>query len=447
MVDFQNLVFSALGLTAEVLLHSNYMLCFSLVVVLAALQISALAAALVLAGAVFALLASFGKRQGPLPRYVGGLDVLLGRSYRASTRTPDMVSNNNVSIAAFGEQLVIAYRKADTHFASPLARLCVATARPDNLEQWEVTWEYATGEDDLREVLLFELCGKMILFFARLAPNKNGFAPRRMQRTSSNDLRAWSKPVDFGRTSEIIWDVKVREQDGGDQVAYKTSYIGNHYAADAECTVLFEKSTDGMEWRPVGEDSAVYCGGVSEVSFAFTPSGDLVAIGRNEDGDRTGFGSQLFFARRDDLGSWTPLKVSVKHRFDSPRLVCMNGDLLLFARYAREPYALVPASWPFILQRMGNLVLYSLLPKGAAVYHMRFPHGDGSWPEKPLELIRCFEDSYGDTGFFSLAKAGGGDDWVVANYASSCHSHAPWLYGQVFATDVHVCRAHFVRRG
>merc|ERR1712110_597514 len=104
-----------------------------------------------------------------------------------------------------------------------------------------------------------------------------------MQLTSTTNLQDWSEPVGFGRVSEIVWDVKVRVEDGDRQVAYKTSYVGNHYAAGAVCTVLFERSSNGVQWEPVGKDAAVYAGGISEVSFAFSPGGDLVAIGRNED--------------------------------------------------------------------------------------------------------------------------------------------------------------------
>lgn len=446
MVDVQWLVLSMLSWPAELLLHSNYVFCFWVCAAAAGLLTSPLAAGFVVMGAVFALLASYGKRASPLRRYKGSLDVLLGRSYRASTLTHKMPANNNVSIAAFGDKLVIAYRKADSHFASPLARLTVATAVPQDLEDWTITWEHCTGEDDLREMLLFELNGKMFLFFARLEPFKRGFTPRCMQWTSSDNLTTWAKPLDFGRISEIVWDVQVHAPDDGKKVVYKTSYVGNHYAADAECTVLFEQSSDGMKWQPVGKESAVYSGGISEVSFAFTPRGDLVAIGRNEDGDRTGFGSQLFFASRADLGTWVPLRVSLQHRFDSPRLRCMEGELLLFARYARESYAAVPQWLPFGFQRIGNLLLYSLLPKGAAVYRICPPDQDGKFPEQPMELIRCFEETYGDTGFFSLAKTQNSDDWVIANYSSSCHSHAPWIYGQVFATDIYVCRCHLLRR-
>lgn len=253
----------------------------------------------------------------------------------------------------------------------------------------------------------------------------------------------WTEPVDVGEVSEIAWDVKVREDQQGKEIAYKVSYVGNHYAGDAECTVLFEQSRDGKRWSAVGKESAVYTGGISEVSFEFTASGDLVAIGRNEDGDRTGFGSQLFFARKGDLGNWQSLRTSLPHRFDSPRLVSMDGELVLFARYAREPYALYPTWLPFKFQRFANLVTYSLLPKSAAAYRIQPPEagGEGNWPTEPIQLIRFLERAHGDTGFFSLAKLpGSSEDWAVANYTSTCHSGAPWIYGQTFNTDIYVCR-------
>merc|ERR1740121_1255803 len=97
-------------------------------------------------------------------------------------------------------------------------------------------------------------------------------------------------------------------------------------------SVVFECSRDGESWRPVGgKDAVVYEGGISEVSFAFTGAGDLVAIGRNEDGDATGFGTQLFFARKGDLGTWKALDVSLPYRFDSPRMVVLC-DLVAIGR-------------------------------------------------------------------------------------------------------------------
>jgi len=432
-----------IGTAAEHLIHSSHFLCFWVIIVCTALFYSVLAALLALLATLFGWLASMQKQPDQRRPYSGPLDVLLGRSYRASTLTPEMCANNNVSIATFGDEYVVAYRKAETHFASPSARIIVATSK--NLEDWTEVWTYTTGLDDLREVLLWEFKGKLFLYFCKLEPNKRGFKPRGMHYTSTSDpsLKVWSDIVAMGRSTEITWDIKVRQEDAG-PVAYKVGYIGNHYAADALLTVVFEHSMDGETWEPVGEDIGVHTGGISEVTFDFTPSGDLVAIGRNEDGDETGFGSQLFFAPKDNLGAWTPLKASLPYRFDSPRMVNMEGELVLFARYAREPYNFVPEWCPFGLQRVANLIIYSAKPKGSAVYRVSPPRveagQEGAWSKQPVELIRCFEESYGDTGFFSLAKSSTTQEWVVANYASSCHSHAPWIYGQLFPTDVYVSR-------
>mmetsp|Transcript_86302 Transcript_86302/g.241360 ORF Transcript_86302/g.241360 Transcript_86302/m.241360 type:complete len:444 (+) Transcript_86302:98-1429(+) len=443
MVDFHFIILSSIGTAVEWLLHANHVVCFWLVLIATAVLYSYAAALIALTATLFGWVASMKRGPGSLLRYKGSLDVLLGRSHRASTLTPEMPANNNVSIAAFGNELVVAYRKAETHFASPSARIIVSISR--NFEDWNTVWTYSTGMDDLREVLLWEFRGELFLYFASLAPFKRGFSPRGMHWTSTSDLSAWSDPVAMGRATEITWDVKVRNE-GGVHVAYKVGYIGNHYAADALLTVVFEKSVNGRHWKPVGNDIGVYTGGVSEVSFDFTPSGDLVAIGRNEDGDHTGFGSQLFFASKDDLGSWMPLKVSLPHRFDSPRMVLMEGEMVLFARYAREAYNAIPEWCPLGLQRIANLIMYSARSKSAAVYRLSLPDPSGTWAKQPIEIIRCFEDAYGDTGFFSVVQYGGSGEWAVANYASTCHSHAPWIYGQLFPTDIYVCRCFPIRR-
>lgn len=375
-----------------------------------------------------------------LPRYAGPLDVFLGRPRRASSHTKGLHSNNNVTIATFENKAVMAYRKAPSHFASPEAKVIVAIAAVDDLDKWTEIWEYSTGTDDIREMILFRLNSTMFLYFSLLAPSKCGFTPRNLQWCKSNDCHSWSKPQQIGRPTEIAWDIKVHKD-----IVYKTSYTGNHYCAKAVCTVLFEKSTDGMVWEPVGKQSEVYSGGVCEVSFAFLQNGDLVAIGRNEDGDATGWGSQIFYARADYLGNWQHLAVSLPSRLDSPRLMCTSkNELLLFARFANDSYAYAPSWMPRALQKGINLTMYSSLPKSAAVYRIDHPNSEGVFSDTPVEIVQ-FLEAYGDTGFFSLAEMPGRtDEWILANYASTCHSHAPWLYGQVYPTDVFVCRCSAV---
>ena len=69
-----------------------------------------------------------------------------------------------------------------------------------------------------------------------------------------------------------------------------TSYAGNHYEPPPnEIEVFFQRSDDGVVWRPVDSERVVsYEGGVSEVAFETDADGDFWFITRNEDGDATG---------------------------------------------------------------------------------------------------------------------------------------------------------------
>eukprot|EP00405_Crypthecodinium_cohnii_P037482 CAMPEP_0206535190 /NCGR_PEP_ID=MMETSP0325_2-20121206/5986_1 /ASSEMBLY_ACC=CAM_ASM_000347 /TAXON_ID=2866 /ORGANISM="Crypthecodinium cohnii, Strain Seligo" /LENGTH=483 /DNA_ID=CAMNT_0054032123 /DNA_START=1 /DNA_END=1449 /DNA_ORIENTATION=+ len=390
-----------------------------------------------LAGLV-ATLASYKKPPRPdgIPLAKMNIDVLLGRPMQASKDVPGLHSNNNVTITRLGDKYILAYRQSDVHFPSGKTQIVVAHSK--DLVDWSVEWTYANG-CDLREVLLFEIGGKLMLYFFSLKPAHGQFKPLHVFYTTSQDGAKWAEPKKVCYEGEVPWEIKVFGQ-GDDAIAYKSSYLGDHYGTK-DVLVLFEQSKDAVNWEPVPpctkESSAVYRGGISEVSFEFTPKGDLVAIGRNEDGDSSGFGTQLFFAKKGSLGEWTHLKVGLPYRFDSPRLASTSdGEILLFARYAPNRYQLAPAAVPFTYQKVINLICCSLTPKSAAVYRIAPQEEWGSNGDGAVQLIRLFEGSAGDTGFFSVTKEKGcdesGDSWVVANYTSTtCQSHAPWIYGQM----------------
>jgi len=372
---------------------------------------------------------------------------LLGRPIQASKDVPGLHSNNNVTITSFGDRYIVAYRQSDVHFPSGKTQIVVAHSK--DLNSWHIDWIYSNG-CDLRETLLFEMGGTLMLYFFSLKPAHGQFKPLHIFCTTSKDGAKWEEPKEVCYEGEVPWEIKVYGE-GKDAIAYKSSYLGDHYGTK-DVLVLFEQSKDGWKWEPVPPcsegSSVVYRGGISEVSFEFTKSGDLVAIGRNEDGDTTGFGSQLFYARKGSLGSWTQLKVSLPWRFDSPRLAATSsGEILLFARYAPNPYQLAPAWMDFSYQKVINLALCSLLPKSAAVYRLAPWEDWGDTGAGAIQLVRCFEGSAGDTGFFSVTHERGEaekDSWVVANYTSTtCQSHAPWIYGQMMPSHVYVfrCRA------
>eukprot|EP00413_Alexandrium_margalefii_P036685 CAMPEP_0204600930 /NCGR_PEP_ID=MMETSP0661-20131031/55721_1 /ASSEMBLY_ACC=CAM_ASM_000606 /TAXON_ID=109239 /ORGANISM="Alexandrium margalefi, Strain AMGDE01CS-322" /LENGTH=485 /DNA_ID=CAMNT_0051611765 /DNA_START=47 /DNA_END=1501 /DNA_ORIENTATION=+ len=400
-----------------------------------------------LVAGLLATLASYRRPPRPpgIPLAPPSLDVLLGRPTQVSEDVPGLHSNNNVTIARFRDRYVLAYRQSDVHFPSGKTRIVVAHST--DLVSWKTEWTYANG-CDLREVLLFEMGSRLLLYFFSLKPAHGQFKPLHVFYTASKDGRSWADPQQVCYEGEVPWEIKVYGE-GGDAVAYKSSYLGDHYGTK-DVLVLFEQSRDGLTWGPVApctDSSTVHRGGVSEVSFEFTKAGDLVALGRNEDGDATGFGTQLFYARRGSLGAWTPLKVSLPWRFDSPRLASTSGgEILLFARYAPAKYQLTPDWVPFMKQKVLNLVCCSLLPKGAAVYRLAPWEEWGERGEGAVQLVRCFEQSVSDTGFFSVIseKDSDADGWVVANYTSTaCHSHAPWIYGQMMPSHVFVfrCRA------
>jgi hypothetical protein len=396
----------------------------------------------VLLAGFFATVASYRQKPCPFPRSAkDSLDVMMGRSIQVSEDDAFLHANNNVTMVCFKGEYVLAYRKSDVHFPSAMTRLIVVTSK--DLVHWKKTYEYKTG-NDLREMLLFQMHGKLFLYFFSLVPEGKIFKPIHMYGTVSDDAELWEEPKQVCQNAEVPWDIKVYKDASGVETAYKASYIGDHYGTK-DVFVLFEKSYDGWKWEPVGEDgSVVYRGGVCEVAFEFTSSGDLVAIGRNEDGDATGFGTQLYYAPKNSLGKWKSLPVSIPWRFDSPRMMRTDGgsgEILLFSRYTWDKYELAPKWLGFNAQKTLNLILCSLTPKSAAVYRIAPP---SEWSETscPIQVIRLFEQAFADTGFFSIARdlSAKPDEWVVANYSSSCNSHAPWIYGQLTQTNIFVCR-------
>ena len=68
----------------------------------------------------------------------------------------------------------------------------------------------------------------------------------------------------------------------------------------------FNKSSDGINWEPVNPENEVpYRGGISEIGWAFDLEGNIWGVGRNEDGDDSGWGSRIFSAPAGDLSDWT----------------------------------------------------------------------------------------------------------------------------------------------
>ena len=165
----------------------------------------------------------------------------------------------------------------------------------------------------------------------------------------------------MGEPGEVAWELK---EHGGK--VWMTSYRGGHYDLRGRpLDVLFRVSEDGVSWRPVRADGApVYRGGVSETAFEFDREGGLWAVTRNEDGDKTGFGSHVAHAPPGRPGDWEFPKRCVPERFDSPRMFAQAGEIYLIAR--RDPVRPFGSGWAWLPRGLRRPLLwasYSLRPK------------------------------------------------------------------------------------
>ena len=319
-------------------------------------------------------------------------------------------ANNNVDIIFHQGRLYLAFRTAPNHFASPLAQMCVVSS-PDLGKSWKKEVCYSL-ETDVREPRLMSFLGSLQLIFFEAGTNPLAFEPRNLRRAFQLEPGRWTSPEVFYLEGEkrpvVPWDVKVRYGR-----AWMTAYAGEHYGGEpGQLDVLFYSSDDGITWLPAAESPVVYHGGVSEVAFEFDSAGNLWAIGRNEDGDATGFGSQVFYAPAGNLGGWQSLAQSDPERYDSPELFRHDEDIFLSARRdVRGPFG-----------PEGDLVAYSFRPKRSALYRL-------NRAQRRVEFVQDLP-GVGDTAFFAVRRSAE-HSFLLANYTSPLDNpDISWLEGQ-----------------
>jgi hypothetical protein len=184
----------------------------------------------------------------------------------------------------------------------------------------------------------------------------------------------------------------------------------------ADIKVKLELSNDGHAWK----GSPVYQGGISEVAFEFDDDGHLWGIGRNEDGDNTGFGSQIFHAKVGDHFKWNSLSKSLPYRYDSPRMFKHKGELYVLSRRASSAFDRNWSFIPFNLKRWIYLGLYSLNSMKTALFHLNRKTKDLEWV---MDL-----PSSGDNAFPSVVQLTP-NRFLIANYTSPLH-HQDWTWIQ-----------------
>jgi hypothetical protein len=327
-------------------------------------------------------------------------------------------SNNNVSIERFDNKLFMVWRTSKDHFASKHTVTHVAYST-DEGKKWIKDLSFSINAD-VREGLLKTIDGKLHLYYFEGGAEATAFNPKQVSHRIRLGDGKWTDPVAIAGKEEVLWEIK--EHKGK---MYKVSYQGPHYQfTPGIINVKFEESIDGSNWRPVdgARDSIVYRGGVSEVAFEFDDEGNLYGIGRNEDGDKTGWGTQVFTAKANHLSEWSSLNKSLPIRYDSPRMFKHHGEIFVLSRKTTKPFDRGYDFLPFNVRRWLYLGLYSLQTIRSAMFH---------FDTKKLDLDLVLDlPSAGDNAFPSVVPTDT-NSFLVANYTSPLeHTEWSWIRGQ-----------------
>ncbi|MDP6909059.1 MAG: hypothetical protein QF371_06110, partial [Flavobacteriales bacterium] len=198
-------------------------------------------------------------------------------------------SNNNVSITVFKHRLFLAFRTGPTHFASKKTGIYIISTTDG--QEWRKEMELFTGRD-VREPFLIPIDGKLHFYCFGAGTKMTAFEPEFIEHYTSNGNGNWSDPEKVLTKGEVHWSIKNRNN-----TTYMTSYTGSHYEVQgpSEVRLFFKQTDDGMNWRSLNDTGSVYFGGVSETAWEFDRNGNIWAVTRLEDGDRTGFGSHVAF--------------------------------------------------------------------------------------------------------------------------------------------------------
>merc|ERR1712223_328116 len=283
-------------------------------------------------------------------------------------------------------------------------------------------------EKDMREPYFLSVNGTLFFYYFEAGTNPIAFEPSNLQRRQYlGQVGSWSSAEAWGQESEVAWQYHTRDND---DFAYTIGYAGEHYSVSqlGQVSLHLNRTTNGMDWESVGQ-SPFYIGGISEVGWAFDDNGVIWGVGRNEDGDDTGWGSRIFYFDMENMTSpiWTS-SVSSLHIYESPRMFNHEGELYLVARTdPMGPFMsnhTVASGLPPTLHHLYDLVAYSLRAHGTALWRLNRQTAELEWL---LDLPGC-----GDTAFPSIVPMGN-HTYLILNYSNpldECEDW-PWIWGQV----------------
>ncbi len=303
----------------------------------------------------------------------------------------EKASNNNVEIHFHGSRLFMAWRSSPTHFAGTETDMWVVSS-----EDMGQTWDYETRismETDVREPRFITVKGELQLLYFEAGNNPMAFEPIQMWRMFRTEAGDWTEAEAFGDPETVPWDLKFRNGK-----AWMSTYDGGHYE-EGDVYVRFWVSDNGRDWETVEGSDHVHSGGVSETAFEFDAEGNLWVVGRNEDGDETGAGTNICYAPSHALSDWDCDEIADPERYDSPELVRHGNQFYLFARQ--------DVGGPFGPD--GDLLAYSARPKRTAIYRL-------NTETRKIEFLMNIP-GVGDTAFPSVRRVSD-HKFLLANYTS-----------------------------
>ncbi len=336
-------------------------------------------------------------------------------------------ANNNLDATEHDCRVYLAFRTAESHFASPYTELYVISS--EDRIHWDFEMTYTMGTD-LREPRLLSWDGRLFLYFAVLGENILDFEPKGMMVSERLGPGNWTVPEWFHDEGFIPWRVKTI-----DGKPYMLTYVGgeNIYDINGEgMEVHWLTTEDGVNWTPViPEKPAMLAGGGSETDFVFLSDGTLIAMSRNEAGDEQyGFGSILCRAEADALGDWQC--ISDPKKYDSPLMFVHNDTPYLIGRRN--------------LTETGNYDLGMedlTMDEKARKYELNYwtkPKRTSLWRIDPVTLEVDFVldlPSKGDTCFPGIVPLEDGS-WEIYNYTSPLDGEdVAWNTGQTGPTLIY----------
>jgi hypothetical protein len=343
-------------------------------------------------------------------------------------------SNNNVALARYQDRIYVGFRTGKTHFASASTKMYIISTS-DGLN-WQEELDLSL-DADVREPHFLVTEDTLRFYYFKAGTNMAAFEPEKINMIYRIGPQVWSEAVEIMDKGEVHWSMKARNGK-----YYATSYLGSHYQVfgKSQVELKFRESKDGVAWHEIGDSSAVYEGGVSEVDFEFSREGDLWAVGRLEDGDFSGFGSQIFFASKDSLDQWHHLSQANREAYMSPKIFRHGDDIYLVARrqLGKKPFGFASKILGMPIRRMANWVNYSLSPKTTAIFRL-------NTLKKSIEHVRDLPGA-GDTALPSILRLGK-DRFLLANYSSNPkHHNRTWLKGQLNPTYIYLMVLDFTKQ-